>query len=353
MNCLGKFDLHVEVAPTASGKTTKMSQWALESEHDLIVFVAPLRSICMEFSNKMGSDAVFLSKEKFNKTSTFPRFLVLSAESIDEDFFIFLKSRTVCPLIVLDEIHLFYLWGESFRFMLKEFLYLAYDNEVPILALTATLSKKVERTIFVEQKISGRNFSINRNGNKSIKRLPHFWIEYPTKHREKMIKKLILLARNERVLLFCQYKREVEIYTKKLKESGLNVFGYIGGKIDHLEQELTGFNTGVIVATTVLSHGVNLPSLAHLFISYIPDSEEFFWQMVGRAGRKGESYNLFLLGHSGKRYPIQNHFEISLFALYSFANIIENRWKLWKERLKDYYYQRLKQVREISLGAFF
>ena len=52
----------------------------------------------------------------------------------------------------------------------------------------------------------------------------------------------------------------------------------------------------LIVSTEVLSHGVNLPQIGFVVISYRPVNKEMWFQMVGRGGRFGSDYFLLTQG---------------------------------------------------------
>ena len=48
----------------------------------------------------------------------------------------------------------------------------------------------------------------------------------------------------------------------------------------------------LIVATTAISHGVNLPEIHRIYFAYPFKNRDFWIQMVGRGGRKGECFQV-------------------------------------------------------------
>jgi superfamily II DNA or RNA helicase len=95
-------------------------------------------------------------------------------------------------------------------------------------------------------------------------------------------------------LIFCQYREEVRHWESKLLSLGFRCWSCVGG-------EAQGFSTLVrtqlppdfIIATTVLSHGVNLPRISRVFFTYPVKNRDFWIQMVARGGRKGEPFDVF------------------------------------------------------------
>ena len=96
------------------------------NEIDKIIFVSPLKALACEFSESCKNlrNVLFIEKraernEKFNTFFKSRRsLLILTPEMVDDNFLSGLEDTRV--LVVLDEFHLFYYWGETFRPVLWE-----------------------------------------------------------------------------------------------------------------------------------------------------------------------------------------------------------------------------------------
>jgi hypothetical protein len=96
------------------------------------------------------------------------------------------------------------------------------------------------------------------------------------------------------ILYFCQYRFQVDRWLDFCKKRKIRALGCKGGEVSEFVEELGICKApSVIFATTALSHGVNLPSIRKIFISYRVYSLDFWIQMTGRGGRKGEPFELY------------------------------------------------------------
>ncbi len=81
-----------------------------------------------------------------------------------------------------------------------------------------------------------------------------------------------------------------------LKSKEKSVLTCVGGEsrdfVLQLNQEV---QLDFIVATTVVSHGVNLPNIGKVYFTYNVENLDFYLQMLGRGGRSGESFEVHTL----------------------------------------------------------
>src|SRR5690606_22468385 len=106
-------------------------------------------------------------------------------------------------------------------------------------------------------------------------------------------KEMIFLEEKEASvkLIFCQYRTEVFQWEKELNENGFSCIPCVGGESKYMAKRLQeNPRPDFIVATTVLSHGVNLPEIKKIYFTYKVSNIDFWVQMVARGGRKGEDY---------------------------------------------------------------
>lgn len=134
------------------------------------------------------------------------------------------------------------------------------------------------------------------------------------------------LKRGEVCLLFVYRRQEVDHWVRFARYWQIPVLGAKGGEtaafIEALERwsKQGGTSPLLIVTTTCLSHGVNLPALRYVVLSYAPQEEAFFWQMIGRAGRRGETYEILCLAPKWQHIWVQQHWA--------------PWWKLWVRLLQ-------------------
>lgn len=103
-------------------------------------------------------------------------------------------------------------------------------------------------------------------------------------------------GKGEVFLYFCRSRREVDQLVERYGRLNLEVLGCKGGEVDlFLENLKNRSRPQVIFSTTCLSHGVNLPPISKVFISYTVENKDFWIQMAGRGGRRGEKYEVYTL----------------------------------------------------------
>jgi superfamily II DNA or RNA helicase len=161
-------------------------------------------------------------------------------------------------------------------------------------ALTATFSKKIQIEVCLFSSHFDSILWIDY-GNQKLKFEPKKYVKAPSK--KWLIKQIQSSPKRDGVkLIFCQYREEVFEMERKLTSLGFFCHSCVGGEAHKLAQKLmTNSNPDFIVSTTVLSHGVNLPSIRKIYFLYQLNQLDFWIQMVARGGRKGEDFEVFSL----------------------------------------------------------
>lgn len=283
----GVNQLNLLIAPPGWGKTYKLLEW-IKSSKGQFVFIFPLRALCEEvylsaLKKKISCLCLRNFKDQQCISTIKPKLLITTPElarSLDLD------DR----IILIDEFHLFFYWGESFRESMLEFIeeHLAFAPRV--ILLSATIGDEIlgkTKALFggVYQQMRVWDF-----GNQSLKNLPRRIIYHRTKHS---VVRLLELAEPGTSLVFCQYRSEVQELVSYLRSRGKKVLGCVGGEAYEFSIKLYEEEEwDIIVATTVVSHGVNLPVIKRVYFTYVVENLDFYLQMVGRAGRDGSSYDL-------------------------------------------------------------
>lgn len=263
-------DLIVLISPPASGKTYWIDSFAREIRSNSMVVLSPLRALADECKLKWQDRIKVVTPEEW------------------------MVQPQKFEIVIIDEFHLNFYWGDSFRPILWEVFYELCSSAKVVVLLTATLSPEMKEVI------NQYNCQFNKIllfdfGNRKLKFLPVRYCKGPSK---KWIADLIVLGpRGKGVnLIFCAYRNEVFEWENKLKSLGHNVWSCVGGEAKEMSSMIaTGIVPDFIVATSVLSHGVNLPPISCIFFLYPLENIDFWIQMVARGGRKGEKYEVFAL----------------------------------------------------------
>jgi superfamily II DNA or RNA helicase len=320
------------MAPPAWGKTSILLKLR-ESWNGHIVYISPLKALANEFALRASKEGKVFSpktrKELREGRANFSKkskgILIISAEVLSEDFFYFAKTELKNVTFIFDEIHLFFHWGKSFRPWLEELLFLAINSNTSILGLSATLEKEYLKRIKSDFLLGlGKIFLIDvGNGNLITK--PQNIINYRLRSKKALFKRISneIIFKNEHdktILVFCKYRREVEFWLRWSKRNNVRALGCLGGEVDHFQDQLrANESVDVIFATTVLSHGVNLPCISKIFITYSIGRRDFWIQMVGRGGRNGEAFDLF---HKEKTSTLKELVIYTLFSIVDDINFI-------------------------------
>jgi superfamily II DNA helicase RecQ len=111
--------LLILTSPPASGKTYWIKSFQDTWEERLLV-ISPLRALANECSDKNGSTTDFMTPEEW------------------------MDKKTNRKVVIIDEFHLFFYWGDTFRpVMWEAFFEISQSAELMIL-LTATLSSEMK-----------------------------------------------------------------------------------------------------------------------------------------------------------------------------------------------------------------
>jgi superfamily II DNA helicase RecQ len=292
------------IAPVASGKTHWLLN-LLRGNGPPLVFVSPLRALAEEFHTKASEEfPSFLVSHHGNVKPAVKAFmekgrgvLVVTPELCSDWLYSALAHAPISPLVVFDEFHLFYRWGADFRPVLWE-CFMAFANaNFLTCGLTATMSDEVLSVVREELPLGFDTIFINDCGNFRLKFEPAARNFYHSGFQQKALRRRFLSAMNDNhdgvFLYFCQYRSEVDDWVSYFKKRGVRVVGCKGGEVASFVDELrVEPHPKAIFATTVLGHGVNLPSISKVFFSYQVGEHDFWIQMAGRGGRRGERYEV-------------------------------------------------------------
>jgi len=289
------------IMPTGGGKSMCYQLPALMSEGTAII-VSPLIALMKNqvdaIRNVSETDNVahFLNsslnkteikKVKEDVTNGYTKLLYVAPESLTKQENIEFLTSVKISFFAIDEAHCISEWGHDFRpeyRRLREIF--EAISEVPIIALTATATTKVQYDI--QKNLNMLDATIFKA---SFNRDNLFYEVLPKIDVEKRIIQFIKKREGLSGIIYCLSRKKVEEIAEILQVNGVNALPYHAGldansRAKHQDMFLME-DIDVIVATIAFGMGIDKPDVRFVIHHDIPKSLESYYQETGRAGRDG------------------------------------------------------------------
>jgi len=295
------------VMPTGGGKSLCYQLPAIAKPGTAIV-VSPLIALMknqVDMIRNFGSEVAIahvmnssLSKAEMNQVHSDllagkTKLLYMAPESLTkEDNIQFLKHIQI-SFYAIDEAHCISEWGHDFRPEYRKLrpIIQAIGHKVPIIALTATATLKVQEDILKTLDI------VDASVFKSSFDRPNLYYELrpKTKNVIKDIIKYIKTQSGKSGIIYCLSRKKVVEIAETLVVNGIKAVPYHAG-LDAATRRNNqdGFlmeKVDVIVATIAFGMGIDKPDIRFVIHHDIPKSIEGYYQETGRAGRDGGEGN--------------------------------------------------------------
>ncbi len=287
------------IMPTGAGKSLCYQLPATVLDGTAIV-ISPLIALMKNQVDQMmafGINAQFLNstlnKSEMNRVkndvvSGACKLLYIAPESLTKvDNLEFLKKAKI-SFVAVDEAHCISEWGHDFRpeyRKIKEIIE-SIDDNLPIIALTATATPKVQ--LDIKKSLDMDDSVIYKT---SFNRANLYYEVRPKLNAKKQLINFLAQYKGKSGIVYCLSRKKVEEIAELLVVNGFKALPYHAGLDSDVrmrnQDAFLNENCDVVVATIAFGMGIDKPDVRFVVHYDAPKSLEGYYQETGRGGRDG------------------------------------------------------------------
>ncbi|MCP2727494.1 DNA helicase RecQ [Limnofasciculus baicalensis] len=308
------------IMPTGGGKSLCFQLPALLKPGVMIV-VSPLISLMQDQVDALidnGIGATFLnstlswdevrSRENAILNGKIKLLYVAPERLLGEKFGPFLemlRSQIGISAFAIDEAHCVSEWGHDFRPEYRQIKQLRQRYpDIPVLALTATATKRVQQDIVQQLMLKQPSIHIASFNRPNL----YYDVQPKQSHSYNQLLKLIKYHQGSGIV-YCLSRRNVDDIAFRLQNDGISALPYHAGMSDEDRRiNQTRFirdDVEVMVATVAFGMGINKLDVRFVIHYDLPRNLESYYQESGRSGRDGDPAHCTLFYSPGDIHKIK------------------------------------------------